>query len=81
MDHGQSVPSRSKATPPPPSLPPPIHQSDADEEDENVKQLDDCASHYLSMQECIVNSNRDWKACQAEVQALKACMEKRKSNK
>ncbi|XP_028759918.1 cytochrome c oxidase assembly factor 4 homolog, mitochondrial [Neltuma alba] len=81
MDEIQSEPNQRKATPPPPTPPQPLHQSDADEEDENVKQLDGCASHYLSMQECIANSNRDWKACQAEVQALKACMEKRRGNK
>ena len=30
--------------------PNPVHQSDADEEDENVKQLGDCSSVYLSLQ-------------------------------
>jgi len=31
-------------------IPPPVHQSDADEEDENVKQLGDCSTLYLALQ-------------------------------
>ncbi|KAF3499371.1 hypothetical protein F2Q69_00043472 [Brassica cretica] len=31
-------------------LPPPNHQMDADDEDENVKQLKECSSLYLSLQ-------------------------------
>uniref|UniRef100_A0A2P2QUJ7 CHCH domain-containing protein n=1 Tax=Rhizophora mucronata TaxID=61149 RepID=A0A2P2QUJ7_RHIMU len=59
---------------------PPLHQSDADDDDENVKQLQECSSLYLSLQDCLVNSNRNWRSCQKEVQALKACNEKRKEN-
>lgn len=102
----QSPPNRSVAVPTP-SPSQSLHQSDADEDDENVKQLDECSSLYLSMQvilwssmifnlvslifpktlnpdfkidrsryfifnedivftlqECLVESNRDWKACQ-----------------
>uniref|UniRef100_A0A9I9DPY3 Uncharacterized protein n=1 Tax=Cucumis melo TaxID=3656 RepID=A0A9I9DPY3_CUCME len=29
---------------------PPLHRSDADDEDENVKQLNECSSFYLSLQ-------------------------------
>jgi hypothetical protein len=29
---------------------PALHQSDADEDDENVKQLNECSSIYLSLQ-------------------------------
>jgi hypothetical protein len=29
---------------------PPLHKSDADDDDENVKQLDECSSLYLLMQ-------------------------------
>ncbi|KAF7149687.1 hypothetical protein RHSIM_Rhsim02G0016900 [Rhododendron simsii] len=42
--------------PPPPTVPsppsalPPLHQSDADEEDDSVKQLNECSSVYLSLQ-------------------------------
>ncbi|XP_057431327.1 uncharacterized protein LOC130724168 [Lotus japonicus] len=63
-----------------PLIPPPqpLHQSDADEDDENVKQLDECSSLYLLMQDCVVRSNRNWKECQQEVQALRECIEKRK---
>ncbi|RCV17794.1 hypothetical protein SEVIR_3G254100v4 [Setaria viridis] len=55
----------------------PLHVTDADEEDESVKQLNECATIYLSLQDCLVESNRNWKACQAQVQALKACQAKR----
>ncbi|PWA80269.1 hypothetical protein CTI12_AA198320 [Artemisia annua] len=63
--------------PPPPSS---VHQDDADEEDESVKQLQQCSFLYLSLQDCLVNSNRNWKACQKEVQDLKACNERRQQN-
>ncbi|KAM7467020.1 hypothetical protein LguiB_014582 [Lonicera macranthoides] len=59
----------------------PLHQSDADEEDENVKQLNDCSSLYLSLQDCLIKTNRNWKSCQMEVQALKACNDKRMKDK
>ncbi|XP_065631556.1 uncharacterized protein LOC112009964 [Quercus suber] len=55
-----------------------LHQSDADDDDENVKQLNECSSLYLSLQDCLIKSNRNWKSCQMEVQALKACNERRK---
>ncbi|KAL7251954.1 hypothetical protein ACSBR1_013750 [Camellia fascicularis] len=66
---------------PPPPPPPPLHQSDADEDDETVKQLKECSSFYLSLQDCLVNTNRNWKSCQMEVQALKACNERRNNDK
>ncbi|KAL9232630.1 hypothetical protein vseg_007717 [Gypsophila vaccaria] len=62
-------------------LPPPVHQTDADEDDENVKQLGDCSTLYLSLQDCLVNTDRNWKSCQKQVQALKACNERRSSKK
>ncbi|BAF17416.1 uncharacterized protein [Oryza sativa Japonica Group] len=71
---------RTAPAPPPPAAPAPphpLHVMDADEEDENVKQLSECAALYLSLQDCLVESNRSWKACQAHVQALKACEAKR----
>ncbi|CAL4893490.1 unnamed protein product [Urochloa decumbens] len=58
----------------------PLHVTDADEEDESVKQLNECATIYLSLQDCLIESNRNWKACQAQVQALKACQAKRNKN-
>ncbi|XP_024990408.1 uncharacterized protein LOC112524694 [Cynara cardunculus var. scolymus] len=68
--------------PQPNTLPPsPVHKSDADEDDENVKQLQQCSSLYLLLQDCLVNSNRNWKACQKEVQDLKTCNERRQSVK
>ncbi|XP_077219185.1 cox19-like CHCH family protein isoform X2 [Tasmannia lanceolata] len=44
--------------------PPPLHQMEADEEDENVKQLEECSKLYLSLQDCLVKTNRNWKSCQ-----------------
>ncbi|XP_047950955.1 uncharacterized protein LOC125196471 [Salvia hispanica] len=68
-EKSSSSPGSSK----PLSRPPELHQSDADEDDENVKQLGECSSVYLALQDCLVNSNRNWKSCQKEVQLLKAC--------
>ncbi|KAL3812746.1 hypothetical protein ACJIZ3_014014 [Penstemon smallii] len=69
--------SPNPTQPSPPS--PVLHRDDADEEDETVKQLRECSSLYLSLQDCLVNSNRNWKSCQKEVQALKVCNERRKN--
>ncbi|KAG9457481.1 hypothetical protein H6P81_001989 [Aristolochia fimbriata] len=55
----------------------PLHQNDADEDDENVKQLQECSKLYLSLQDCLAENDRNWKKCQLEVQALKACHERR----
>lgn len=80
---------------------PPLHRSDADDDDENVRQLNECSSLYLSLQvlhrrrdrhlllyvlpkpqalkcilmvsaliytilqECLVKTDRNWKACQS----------------
>ncbi|KAL0457350.1 UNVERIFIED_CONTAM: hypothetical protein Slati_1074200 [Sesamum latifolium] len=72
-------PNASPSHPSPPPLPPAeLHQSDADEDDQNVKQLRECSALYLALQDCLVNSNRNWKSCQKEVQALKACNDRRK---
>ncbi|KAK9671178.1 hypothetical protein RND81_12G011300 [Saponaria officinalis] len=62
-------------------LPQPVHQTDADEDDENVKQLGDCSTLYLSLQDCLVTTDRNWKSCQKQVQALKACNERRSQKK
>ncbi|KAL2927276.1 Cytochrome c oxidase assembly factor 4-like protein mitochondrial [Bienertia sinuspersici] len=72
--------SKSHQSPSLPSQeqPQPVHQSDADEEDESVKQLGDCSSLYLSLQDCLIKTDRNWKSCQKEVQALKTCNEGRK---
>nr|XP_043608164.1 cytochrome c oxidase assembly factor 4 homolog, mitochondrial [Erigeron canadensis] len=56
------------------------HSNDADDDDDNVKQLQQCSSLYLLLQDCLITSNRDWKACQKEVQNLKACNEARQKN-
>ncbi|OAY55894.1 uncharacterized protein LOC110611029 [Manihot esculenta] len=72
----------SKSVPfPSPPLQPVLHQDDADDDDENVKQLRECSSLYLSLQDCLIDNDRNWKACQKEVQALKACNERRKKDK
>ncbi|KAJ8573777.1 hypothetical protein K7X08_010288 [Anisodus acutangulus] len=68
-------------TPNAPPSPPPVHQDDADEDDETVKQLNECSSVYLSLQDCLIKSDRNWRVCQKEVQALKACNERRQKDK
>ncbi|KAK8276186.1 hypothetical protein V6Z12_D10G183900 [Gossypium hirsutum] len=61
-----------KATPTPESPPvsPPqqaaLHQDDAADDDENVKQLKECSALYLSLQDCLIKSNRNWKSCQMD---------------
>ncbi|KAK7359666.1 hypothetical protein VNO77_01628 [Canavalia gladiata] len=57
-----------------------FHQNDAYEEDDKVKQLDECSYLYLVMQDCVAVTNRNWKECQPEVEALKQCFERRKRN-
>ncbi|CAI0466472.1 unnamed protein product [Linum tenue] len=61
MGNSQDKEQKKEESSPPP---PPLHRDDADEEDETVKQLGDCSSIYLSLQECLVNTDRNWKACQ-----------------
>ncbi|KAL9256866.1 putative mitochondrial protein [Drosera capensis] len=56
--------SAPEAAPEKPQMPPAVHQDDADEEDESVKQLGDCSSLYLSLQDCLVKTDRNRKACQ-----------------
>ncbi|KAJ8565909.1 hypothetical protein K7X08_008485 [Anisodus acutangulus] len=48
------------ANAPPP--PPPVHQDDADEDDETVEHLNECSSVYLSLQECLINTDRNCKS-------------------
>ncbi|KAK7332243.1 hypothetical protein VNO80_28992 [Phaseolus coccineus] len=79
MEHLPVNRNEAKRLAPSPSPPPGIHQSDLDEDDENVNQLDECSSLYHLMQDCVVRSNRNWKACQPEVRALRECYEKRKN--
>ncbi|CAK9180886.1 unnamed protein product [Ilex paraguariensis] len=57
-------PKPSQPQPPPP---PQLHQSDADEDDETVKQLKECSSVYLALQDCLVKTDRSWKSCQKVV--------------
>ncbi|POO02328.1 Cysteine alpha-hairpin motif superfamily [Trema orientale] len=72
-----------RSQPPSTPTPTPLHQSDADDDDDddNVKQLNECSSLYLALQDCLVNTNRNWKSCQIEVQALKSCNERKKNDK
>ncbi|KAL6293293.1 hypothetical protein ACE6H2_001435 [Prunus campanulata] len=65
--------------------PPPLH-TEVEDDDENVKQLKDCSVIYLSLQicglqDCLVKTDRNWKSCQVEVQALKACNERRNNGR
>ncbi|PRQ38987.1 hypothetical protein RchiOBHm_Chr4g0420101 [Rosa chinensis] len=56
--------------------PPPLH-SEVEDDDENVKQLKECSALYLSLQDCLIKNDRNWKSCQLEVQALKQCNERK----
>lgn len=76
--HDEALHSRQS---PSDQTPQPTHQMDADEEDENVKQLGDCSMLYLSLQDCLVKTDRNWKSCQKDVQALRACNERRNQGK
>ncbi|KAL5712708.1 hypothetical protein ACHQM5_014852 [Ranunculus cassubicifolius] len=69
-------PASPEPPPPPSSSAHHLHQDDADEEDENIKQLKDCSFLYLALQDCLIEKDRNWKACQPEVQALKSCNER-----
>ncbi|POO02329.1 hypothetical protein TorRG33x02_021130, partial [Trema orientale] len=42
--------SQPPSTPTPTAAPTPLHQSDADDVDDNVKQLNECSSLYLALQ-------------------------------
>jgi len=44
------LPKQASTSPFPPPRQQPLHQSDADEDDDNVKQLKQCSSLYLSLQ-------------------------------
>nr|PNR60972.1 hypothetical protein PHYPA_003765 [Physcomitrium patens] len=44
-----------------------------EEEDENVQQLEDCARFYKRLEDCLVKTDRNWRACQNEVKALREC--------
>ncbi|XP_020208395.1 cytochrome c oxidase assembly factor 4 homolog, mitochondrial isoform X2 [Cajanus cajan] len=79
MEHLPANQTEAKRSPPPPPPPQVPHQSDVDEDDENVNQLDECSSLYRLMQDCVARSNRNWKVCQPEVHALRECFEKRKN--
>ncbi|GMI70362.1 hypothetical protein HRI_000705500 [Hibiscus trionum] len=77
MDNAAPTSTSSSLTPPQQVA---LHQDDTADDDENVKQLKECSVLYLSLQDCLVKSNRNWKSCQIEVQALKACNDRRKNS-
>ncbi|CAO2831584.1 unnamed protein product [Amaranthus hypochondriacus] len=79
--HDETISSHQSPSLQPEQPPQSLHQTDADEEDENVKQLGDCSSLYLNLQDCLIKTDRNWKMCQKEVQALKACHERKKGGK
>ena len=37
-----------------------------------------CGDEYRAMEECIVESNRDWRKCKSEVENFKQCMKKKR---
>lgn len=32
-----------------------------------------CAKFYMRLEECLIDSDRDWKTCQPQVKELKSC--------
>ncbi|XP_029130350.1 actin cytoskeleton-regulatory complex protein PAN1 isoform X1 [Cajanus cajan] len=68
MEHLPANQTEAKRSPPPPPPPQVPHQSDVDEDDENVNQLDECSSLYRLMQDCVARSNRNWKVCQPAIE-------------
>ena len=47
-------------------------QSDFDDIDEKIN-ANPCVNFYMQLEECLVDSDRNWKVCQPEVKALKEC--------
>lgn len=48
--------------------------ADTEEDDPIIQQLGDtCAQAYKDLEECLVEHDRDWKKCQAQVKALQLC--------
>ena len=52
---------------------------DEDDGDKALSQLGDCQDKYLALESCLVDQDRAWTKCQDQVQALRACQE-RKTN-
>jgi len=48
---------------------------DEEDGDEVVSQLGDCGKLYLALEDCLVDTDRAWSKCQAQVKALRACQE------
>jgi cytochrome c oxidase assembly factor 4 len=40
-----------------------------------------CATFYMKLEDCLVDSNRNWKTCQPQVRALKECSTGNKDKK
>ncbi|CAM8975535.1 unnamed protein product [Rhodiola kirilowii] len=76
-----ALPKEGQTEKEPAMFPHPNHKDDVEDEDENVQQLGDCSALYMSLQDCLVETNRNWKACQSKVQALKACNQRRMNNR
>ena len=57
------------------SAPPVASGCDAthDEDDEDQTLTKGCALHYVALEECLGENARDWRQCQREMKAFKAC--------
>ncbi|KAJ7552694.1 hypothetical protein O6H91_06G065200 [Diphasiastrum complanatum] len=44
----------------------PTSTHNGDDDDENVKQLQECAHVYQCLQDCLIKTDRNWKACQSD---------------
>ena len=52
---------------------------DEDDGDKALSQLGDCQDKYLALEACLIDHDRAWTKCQAQVQALRACQENKTS--
>jgi len=46
---------------------------------ENEKLLDTCAATYEALEDCLADSNRDWRKCQEPLKTWKDCFEQAKA--
>ncbi|CAK0780976.1 hypothetical protein CVIRNUC_005242 [Coccomyxa viridis] len=53
----------------------------AEEEDDPFLNQQGCGKAYGQLEECLADNDRDWRACQRELQAWKRCYQKAQKSK
>ncbi|CAL5221447.1 g3637 [Coccomyxa viridis] len=53
-----------------------VHALNKEEEDDPLLNQQGCGKVYALLEECLAENNRDWRACQKEVQAWKLCYQR-----